>query len=275
MGQSNIPLFAFVDESSNTGHNVFDEAQPDFFTAALITKGNFDLGFERRVRTLAVQVQSESIHAGNLGIRKLDAIADGIIDLLIDSKADFFVSRVEKKYLIASKLFDTFMDSGENAAVAWHHYNLRPLRLMLVFKMSAMLDFDTAKLFWSCLLEPNEDKCYTMLPTVCENLLSHLDRLPDEGSRQVLGEGLKWAALHPKAIQIHTDRKIARRAHFPNLVAFANLLDGLDLYSKRRKKRVACITHDQQGEFEKTLRMFHELYANASAEQIKWAGETY
>ena len=44
MGESKIPLFAFVDETGNTGHNLFDEAQPNFFTAALITKapsGNY------------------------------------------------------------------------------------------------------------------------------------------------------------------------------------------------------------------------------------------
>ncbi len=28
-------LYAFVDETGNTGHNLFDKAQPDFFTAAL------------------------------------------------------------------------------------------------------------------------------------------------------------------------------------------------------------------------------------------------
>jgi hypothetical protein len=42
MGQAKIPLYAYIDETGNTGHNLFDEAQPDFFTAALITKGNFD-----------------------------------------------------------------------------------------------------------------------------------------------------------------------------------------------------------------------------------------
>ena len=48
MGDSKIPLFAYVDETGNTGHNLFDEAQPDFFTAALVTKGDFDIQYRLR-----------------------------------------------------------------------------------------------------------------------------------------------------------------------------------------------------------------------------------
>ena len=33
-----------------------------------------------------------------------------------------------KRYLLAVKMFDVLFDSGENAAVAWHNYNLRPLK---------------------------------------------------------------------------------------------------------------------------------------------------
>jgi len=41
------------------------------------------------------------------------------------------------------------------------------------------------------------------------------------------------------------------------------------------EKPVARITHDQQCEFEKALKLHHEIYSNAPAEQLKWAGETY
>jgi hypothetical protein len=36
-------MFAFVDETGNTGENLFDEKQPLFITAALITKSDFDI----------------------------------------------------------------------------------------------------------------------------------------------------------------------------------------------------------------------------------------
>src|SRR5262249_2749479 len=146
---------------------------------------------------------------------------------LYAAKANFFVSRVEKKYLLGTKVFDSLFDSGENAAVAWHHYNLRPLKIMLAFKTAFILDEETARLFWQCILEPSQEKALAMLPGICERLLENLHRLPDAKSREVLGQGLEWARDHPESIQIHTDRRSARQGHFPNMVAFANLLEGL------------------------------------------------
>lgn len=45
--------------------------------------------------------------------------------------------------------------------------------------------------------------------------------------------------------------------------------------SKRFKRNVARITHDQQSEFEKTLKTYHDILSTASDDEIRWAGETY
>lgn len=275
MGESKIPIYAFIDETGNTGHNLFDEAQPDFFTAALITKGDFDVYHREAALALTNKLGVESLHGKELGLGKIESIAGDFLSLLRRSKADFFVSRVEKRYLLASKMFDSLFDSGENAAVSWFHYNARPFRIILAFKLAATADLEIGKLFWQCILEPNEKKAYEMLPGICARLHGNLLRVPDARSREILGEGLEWARLHPEAIQIHTDRKLSRQGHFPNLVAFTNLLEGLEIYSKERKKRVARITHDRQSEFEKCLQMWHELFSNASPGEFRWVGEAY
>ena len=172
-------------------------------------------------------------------------------------------------------MFDALFDSGENAAVAWHHYNLRVSRLMLVFKLAVTVDIETAKLFWQSILEPKEENALKMLPEVCGRLLENLDQVPDARSREVLSQGLNWALENPEAIQIYMDRQTSKHGHFPNLVAFANLLDGLEMLSKQRKLKISSIKHDQQSEFEQTLKTWHEMFSNASPEEIKWAGESY
>jgi hypothetical protein len=275
MGELKTPLYAFVDETGNTGHNLFDEAQPDFFTAALITKGDFDNNYREQAFALTSKLDVEALHGKELGLGRIEAIGDDFLSLLERAKANFFISRVEKRYLLATKVFDTLFDSGENAAVAWHHYNLRAFRIMLAFKLAMIIDLETAKLFWECILEPNEEKAYELLPKVCARLHGNLLDIPDERSREILKEGLEWALQHPQSIQIHTDRKLSRQGHFPNLVAFTNLLEGLEHFWRERKKRVARITHDQQNEFAKSLAMYHELFSNAAPDQIRWGGETY
>src|SRR5215831_3327193 len=121
-------MFAFVDETGNTGRNLLDEAQPDFFTAALITKTNFDMVYVDQIAALAKKIGATSLHGADLGFR-IEEIADALRGIFKKADARFFISRVQKRYLIATKIFDTFFDSGENAGVAWRNYNIRPLRL--------------------------------------------------------------------------------------------------------------------------------------------------
>lgn len=275
MGQSKLPFYAYVDETGNTGHNLFDEVQPDFYTAALITKGDFDVAYVDQVKAIANKLGVEHLHGKQLGAKRIASVSADIIRVLSRANAQLFISRVEKRYLLATKVFDTFFDSGENAAVAWHHYNLRPNRLILTFKLATCIEIETAQQFWKCILELNEKKYMAMLLGVCAALRKALEKLKDVSARRVLDEGLAWAEKHPECIHVHVDRRSARKGHFPNMVAFSNLLAGLEEHSNRFKRPVARITHDHQSEFEQNLAAMHEMYSNASPEELNWAGETY
>ena len=58
----------------------------------------------------------------------------------------------------------------------------------------------------------------------------------------------------------------------PNMVAFTNLIDGIDRQSQAWGKSVKIIKHDRQTQFEKSLAFVHELYANADPTPIEWPG---
>jgi hypothetical protein len=275
MGESKLPLYAYVDESGNTGKNIFDPAQPDYYTAALVSKGDFDARYTDRIKAIAVRAGGTAIHANELGLGRLETIAADLFDLLSTAGAHFFVSRVEKQYLLATKMFDVLFDSGENAAVAWHNYNIRPLKIILAFKLGHIIDADIARNFWKCLLMTREQDARRALLPICEALTGRLHLLPDERSREVLGEGLGWVIKHSECVQFATEQQIAKKGHFPNLVAFANLLQVLQDLSQRWRKKVACIVHDEQNEFGRSLRSWHGLFSNASPDVIAWAGERY
>jgi len=275
MGESRTPLFAYVDESGNTGRNIFDKAQPDYYTAALVSRGDFDRNYGDRVRAIAAKVGATAIHANELGLGRLELIADDLLRLLDRAGATFFVSRVEKKYLLATKMFDTLFDSGENAAVSWLSYNVRPLKIMGAFKLASILTDEISRDFWKCLLMPRETDARAALPPICEALKARLHLLPDARSREVLGQGLDWVIAHPECVQFATEQKIAKQGHFPNLVAFTNLLQGLQSMSSRLNKKIAAIVHDEQNEFGRSLNSWHGLFSNASPDVIEWAGERY
>ncbi|MBC1181197.1 hypothetical protein HF680_00800 [Brevundimonas sp. WCHBH090558] len=71
MGEARTPLFAYVDESGNTGRNIFDTAQPDYYTAALVSRGDFDRNYGDQVRAIAGKVGATAIHANELGLGRL------------------------------------------------------------------------------------------------------------------------------------------------------------------------------------------------------------
>lgn len=60
----------------------------------------------------------------------------------------------------------------------------------------------------------------------------------------------------------------------PNMVAFGNLLDGLENFSKRWNRPSRKIVHDRQSQFEGSLAEWHRLFSNASDEPIHRPGET-
>lgn len=273
--QPRFKMYAFVDETGNTGPNLFDPNQPEFLTAAVVTRSDFDAVYTKRLRQLCRKHGVDSLHASVLGLGPIEAMAPGLLRLLKKADARFFVSRVEKRYLLATKVFDTFFDSGENPAVPWDAYNIRPLRMALAFKVASLIDDDLAKLFWAMLMSKSEAKARAMIPEICSVFLSRVDALQDERTKQIVRDAFTWSAEHPEALDIFIAGRQAKNGHMPNMVAFKNLLEGLEHFSQRWKKPVRRIVHDRQSQFESTLAEWHRMTANASPEPLKLPGETH
>lgn len=267
-------VFAFVDETGNTGSNIFDEAQPDFFTGALITKTNFDLLHTKNLREICRRHGLDSLHASVLGFGPIEKMAPEILSLLKKVDARFFLSRVEKRYLVATKFYDTFFDSGENPAASWNAYNIKPLKLILCFKVATLLTEDIAREFWDMLMARNEKQARLKIPGICEAALERVPILKDKRSREVVIETLSWARDHPQALDIFISGRQAKNGHMPNMVAFGNLLDGLEGFSKRWNRPLKEIVHDRQSQFEGSLAEWHRIFSNASDEPIRRPGET-
>jgi hypothetical protein len=268
-------LYAFVDETGNTGSNVFDEQQPDFFSGALITKANFDVLHGKTLQAICRRNGFETLHASDLGFGPIEQVAREILCLLKKADARFFIARVEKRYLIATKVFDTFFDSGENPAASWTAYNIRPLKLILCFKVATLLTDEIARVFWSMLMARNESEARAKIPWICDAILERVPLLVDQKSREIVTNTIIWSREHPEALDIFIARRQAKNSHMPNMVAFANLLEGLEGFSRRWNRPLKKIVHDRQSQFEGTLVEWHQLFSTASDKPIRLPGETF
>lgn len=266
-------MFAHIDETGNTGANIFDVHQPVFMTAALITRGKFDLLYQKQVKSIANHIGNDILHAAEIGIDKTEEIAPHLLKVLKKANASFFVARVVKIDLAATKLVDTIFDSGENLAVPWHAYNFRPLRVLLVFKVARLLTEDIIKNFWSCLLEKRSDKAYEQFIQVLKDLLSRTDMLPDARSKELINEAVEWAIENPESIYLSSNARLARNGHMPNMAVFPQLLSGIEKKSVMWNRPVHEIIHDQQSQFGSTLKDWHNIISKAPPDTINWPGE--
>ena len=265
-------MFSYIDETGNTGTNLFDPNQPYFMTAALITKSNFDLLYKKIIKKLAEKVNTDVIHSNVLGLANIDVIASDLLKIVKKSDARFFIGRVVKRDLAITKMVDTLFDSAENRAVPWLIYNSKPLRLLIVMKLAYLLNRDIIERFWNCLIEPSEEKTYKNFRLILQELLPRVSSLPDERSRKIISEAIQWAIDNPEAIHLHADTKAMRNGHAPNIVVFTEILGEIERKSKVWGRDVVEIVHDRQSQFGPLLKKFHDLFSNATPGAITLLG---
>lgn len=222
---------------------------------------------------LAQKVGTEVLHAAEMGLSKLSPIVSNLSEILSAADAKVHICRVNKIDLAATKLFDSVFDSGENLAVPWHSYNIRPLRLLLLMKFSFLLDEELLQRFWNYFLMKNEKAVSSGLAKILSEIKERINVLPDRRSRDLIEEAIDWALANPEAIYAHSAGKIARYSNYPNIVAFPELLKAIDNWSKVWEDPITTIKHHEQDQFKGALEFWHEILSNASPNPVTLIGE--
>jgi hypothetical protein len=148
-------MFFFVDESGHTGTNLFDEYQPLLYYGVLSAKTNLDLLVAPYVKAARKKVgHVERLHAAELGLSGLVAIADDLVKIQRKYQPRFDIYRVAKPDHALSCFFDQVFDQGMNPAVTWTGY-WTPMRYVLLLKIAYLFDEETLKLAWAARIETN------------------------------------------------------------------------------------------------------------------------
>ncbi|WP_430735506.1 DUF3800 domain-containing protein [Halodesulfovibrio aestuarii] len=251
-------MFCYIDESGNSGNNLFDENQPFYYSLSISTPVDFNKIFASNIQTLCKKIKIDELHANEIGLTQLNLIAKDLLKVLQKSRATFQFCILEKKYLAATKLFDTLFDPGENPAAPIMGYNYYALRMLLCIKLCHILDEETALLFWKNCLMSREEKASQSFQKVCEVLLANVSLIPDERFQQIFTDVLTFAIKHPKDITYFTSKKKDTLDHSPNFVAFTSVLQLICQQAEKSKRSIQSVTHDGQNQFEKTFAYYFE-----------------
>lgn len=252
-------MYVYIDESGNTGLNAFDINQLALSSVAILSKSSFDDVFVHQIGEVLNLLGVEELHSNELGLTRINSVAHKLRKLVKRARLRFVYAKIEKRYLALTKLFDTLFDSGENVAVPWHVYNVGLLRIVMLFKFSAIVEDDVLKTFWeNCLNERSGRRAQEQFINVCKSIRDNVNALPDARSRQIVSEALQWAIDHHENITYFMRDEDHRLMSAANFVAFSTLLPEISRRADFSRRGVRKIIHDEQSQFASVFSFYHE-----------------
>ncbi len=256
-------MFFYVDESGHTGSELFDATQPVLYYGVLSSDLNLDVLVEERLAPLRKRLGVDRLHAAQLGVGRLATIADQLVSIQKKFTLRFDLYRVNKPDHAVICFYDQVFDQAMNPAVTWTSY-WTPLRYILLLKLASLFEEEDARLAWSARIDTNRTRANEKLIAVCQQIAGRVDQLPDARSRQLIGEGLTWAAQNPDAIGYNVHHADDIKQISPNIIGFQSVMHGIAKRIVQRGKRASRIVVDRQSEFNKAQKTLSEFFAAAS-----------
>lgn len=252
-------MYCYVDESGNTGNNLFDTAQSVLYYGLLTSKTNLDVTAEPLLKALRAKLGVDRLHANELGVARLSEIANDLGRFALKRDIRFSLYKVAKPDHAIITFFDQVFDAGMNEAVPWPHY-WTPLRYVLTFKVAHLFDEETAKAAWAARQETNPARAAEALQKICSTLLERVPNLPDSRSQELVSGALKWATANPFEISYGSGNKDSALQISPNLVGFQQVLQYIAIQARKQSRTVRRIVVDRQTQFNKAQAELSDIY---------------
>lgn len=253
-----VPLFAYTDESGNTGQNLFDPAQPYFFTGTLLTKADVDVEGVKLHSELLARLGVKELHGNQLGIGKINSIAAEIQAFFEAQSATFVFTQVEKRHHAASRLCFAILDSDYNKAVSPLHDLSAIFHRKLALDIYSCLSHGDARDFWEAYESVDLEKFVQILENIRMRII---ERISDHRGRTLLTDALSWAIANPGEIL----RAARTKTDSVNVLALDLLVSGVHA-STSKGSRIVAFRHDEQEQFGKEIASNFELGKNVKAD---------
>lgn len=255
-------MYFYVDESGQTGLELFDDNQPFLYYGVVASKLDLDDHLVPYVKKLRNTLGVERLHAAELGNGRLITIVDDLVELKDKYNLSFDFYRLTKKDHAALCFFDQVFDQGNNPAVPWSAY-WTPLRYVLVARVSCLFDEDLLKKAWKARIAIKKSFAEKELVDVCKELLNRVHLLTDQRSIEIITDVLNWSVKNPSKIHYHASSKKDKLQISPNLIGFQAVMHGIATRLENTKLEATRVVVDRQSEFNKAQKWISDLYRNS------------
>lgn len=256
-------MYSYVDESGHTGPNLFDENQPSLYYGVLNSQVNLDVSAVKYLEEMRKKLGVERIHANVIGNKGLHEISKELIKIQSKFKLIFDFYEVKKIDHAMISFYDQIFDSGINPAVTWSSY-WTPLRFVTLHKVAYLFDKDTLKNSWLARVNPKDNESDEILRNVCKIILERVNYLPDQRSREIISDALKWAISNTREIGYNARSKKDALQVMPNIIGFQFVMQGIAKRLLHTQSTESYITVDRQSQFNGAQKTLAEYYASLS-----------
>lgn len=250
-------MYFHIDESGNTGNDLFNRDQPKLSYGVISSRTNVDaLGVDIHRQMLRKAGRGE-LHAKNLRANGIIALAPMLDKLQDKMKFDFDFYFIEKETLAIILFFDAVFDAGINPAVRWESY-WTPMRFIIIHKLSHLMDDGLLRKAWDlCTTRKIEPRATEIVELLKEIRSRALATNWDTRSKEVIADALSYGMKNPISLDFgQPDRKLVS----PNAVGFQFVVSSMARRLKNKGTEDASrIVVDRQTEFNKAQIETHRV----------------
>lgn len=252
-------MFFYIDESGNTGNNLFDFTQPRFSYGVLSCTKNAEVLCKSMHNKILKEIGQEQIHANEIGIGGLIKIAPKLVEIQKRVKFDFDYYFIDKTTFALVMFFDAVFDAGLNEAVKWDLY-WTPLRYVIIQKLTLLFDEKLLRTSWDLCnfkkIERREADIVSLLSALKER--ANNSDILDKRSKELMIDAFNFGINHPLSLDFGTDDN---KMISPNAIGFQFVLAAMARRSrKKKKKNIYSIVVDRQSQFNKAQLTTHHYY---------------
>lgn len=255
-------MYFHIDESGNTGNNLFDANQARLSYGLLSGVTNGDALCASTQRKIQRIIGDEIIHANILGVGGLTRIAGHLLKMQKKMQFDFDYYFIEKKDYALVMFFNSVFDAELNDAVRWDIY-WTPLRYLVIHKLSHIFNEELLRKSWALCTSRNiERKANDIIELLSEVLrMTESSRL-DQRSVEIIADAMRFGIANPLKLDFGCpDEKMIS----PNAVGFQFVVSAIARrMRKKNRKKAASILVDRQTQFNPAQIRTHHILKRIS-----------
>jgi len=257
-------MFLHIDESGNSGNNLFDQHQPVLSYGVLSSQWDVDAHAGSQREAISARIGGQELHANRLGEAGLSRIVDLLVDLHEQYEFCFDYYYIHKPSFAVVTFFNAVCDAGINPAMKWDWY-WTPLRFQLLGVLDELFDENLQRESWRLCLLPHgrlvreRESISALLTTVLERL--EKGKVP-ERLREILRYALIYGIKNPSEMDFGI---YSQTALSPNTIGFQFVLSAIAYRQKVHKQAALGITVDRQTQFNGAQVQTYEVQSKLAA----------